>query len=77
MSIFRFALFSLRPITVDEYRHVLAIPDSNVLDCQPISSTSYEEFQRNEITEVEEIKKRIMYCEVALWRLVVLALQYQ
>ncbi|KAF8252541.1 hypothetical protein K440DRAFT_644732 [Wilcoxina mikolae CBS 423.85] len=58
MKILRFALFGFRAITMDELRHVLAIP--NVSD--PPSIPSYEEFTTNEITNVEEIIKRITHC---------------
>jgi len=51
IKLFRLILFSLRPLTLEELRDALAVPDD--------LSLSYERFQQNKI---REIGKRIEHC---------------
>jgi hypothetical protein len=51
IRLFRFVLFALRPLTVEELRNALAMLDNH--------NPSYEEFQRNKIHEIE---RRIEHC---------------
>jgi len=51
IRLFRFVLFGLRPLALDELRDALAMPDGH--------SPLYEEFQRNKI---DPIDRRIVHC---------------
>jgi len=51
IRLFEFVLFALRPLTVEELRDALAVPDDH--------NSSYENFQQNKIGEID---RRIKHC---------------
>jgi hypothetical protein len=51
MKLFRFVLFALRPLTVEELRDALAVPDDH--------NPHYDKFTQNKI---HDIGKRIVHC---------------
>jgi len=61
ITIFKFVLFALRPLTVAELQHILAIQHVLAIPNDPNShfNPSHPEFNKNLFDEIE---KRIMYC---------------
>jgi len=54
IRLFEFVLFALRPLTVEELRDALAVPDDH--------NSSYPKFQKNKTRRISAIGRRIEHC---------------